>query len=183
MTAADMRELTHVCLDACGFAPPPVGPVCDVANACIYAGEGDAVNATMSLWAAAPGVGDASKLYSSVKRAGQLGKAGRMAAAGPIRIGPKWPARAINDPACRNGCERVASQIQKHTGGEIKRIVPADPSARNLGAYRKHDLGWFHHEVVVKEGRVYDAFTGHEGLPIDEYKSLWQYRDAINFGF
>ncbi|MDC0679128.1 RHS repeat-associated core domain-containing protein [Sorangium atrum] len=81
MTAADMRELTHVCLDACGFAPPPVGPVCDVANACIYAGEGDAVNATMSLGAAVPGVGDASKLYSSVKRAGQLGKAGRMAEA------------------------------------------------------------------------------------------------------
>ncbi|WP_437589252.1 RHS repeat-associated core domain-containing protein [Sorangium sp. So ce1000] len=93
MTGADMRELTHVCLDGCGFAPPPVGPVCDFANACIYAGEGDAVNATLSLWAAAPGVGDASKLYSSVKGAGQVGKSGRMAGAarggGGSLVGPK----------------------------------------------------------------------------------------------
>ncbi|WP_437589257.1 RHS repeat-associated core domain-containing protein [Sorangium sp. So ce1000] len=79
MTAADMRELTHVCLDACGFAPPPVGPVCDFANACIYAGEGHTENAALSLMAATPGVGDASMLYSSVKGAGQVGKAGRMA--------------------------------------------------------------------------------------------------------
>src|SRR5262245_4385515 len=33
--------------------------------------------------------------------------------------------------------------------------------------------GWAYHEVVVKDGRVYDAFTGHQGLPIAEYKALW----------
>ncbi|WP_267898804.1 RHS repeat-associated core domain-containing protein [Sorangium cellulosum] len=79
LTEADVRLLAHLCLDACGFAPPPIGPTCDVANACFYLVEGDGVNAGMSLWAAAPGVGDAGKLYSSVKAAGQVGKAGRMA--------------------------------------------------------------------------------------------------------
>ncbi|WP_159396847.1 hypothetical protein [Sorangium cellulosum] len=79
LTEADVRQLAHLCLDACGFAPPPIGPTCDVANACFYLVEGDGVNAGMSLWAAAPGVGDASKLYSSVKGAGQVGKAARMA--------------------------------------------------------------------------------------------------------
>ena len=45
------------------------------------------------------------------------------------------------------------------------------------------NLGWGHHEIVVKDGRVYDAFTGHQGMATDEYKSLWEYADAINFGF
>ncbi|NJL73005.1 MAG: hypothetical protein HC888_16380 [Candidatus Competibacteraceae bacterium] len=43
--------------------------------------------------------------------------------------------------------------------------------------------GWVHHDVVVRDGRVYDAFTGHEGMPISEYKALWTYADHINFGF
>jgi hypothetical protein len=77
----------------------------------------------------------------------------------------------------------VARQIQGHVGGQIVRITPADPSARFLGPYRGHDPGWAYHEVVVREGRVYDAFTGHQGLPIGEYKALWEYRDVINFGF
>ncbi|WP_437733431.1 FG-GAP-like repeat-containing protein [Sorangium sp. So ce1335] len=105
----DVRQLTHVCLDACGFAPPPIGPTCDVVNACVYWGEGDAGNASLSLMAATPGVGDAGKLYSSVKGAGQVGKAGRMAreaaaprpARGAPRSGPSGspatstPARTV----------------------------------------------------------------------------------------
>lgn len=42
---------------------------------------------------------------------------------------------------------------------------------------------WAHHTVVVKDGRVYDQFTGSEGLPIEEWKSLWDYTDEIDFGF
>jgi hypothetical protein len=44
-------------------------------------------------------------------------------------------------------------------------------------------LGWAYHEVVVKDGRVFDLTTGHKGLSIDEYKQLWQYFDAIDSGF
>jgi hypothetical protein len=99
-----------------------------------------------------------------------------------IRIGPRWRPRAITDPACRFGCERVAAQIQKHIGGEIKTIVPSG-QARYLGAYRGHDLMWEYHEVVVKGGRVYDAFTGYQGMAIKDYKKLWDFADAIKFGF
>ncbi len=42
---------------------------------------------------------------------------------------------------------------------------------------------WRHHEVVIKDGKVYDAFTGHDGLSIAEYKNLWNHGDLINFGF
>jgi hypothetical protein len=35
-----------------------------------------------------------------------------------------------------------------------------------------HDAGWKYHEVVVHDGRVYDIFTGSNGLPIAEYKAL-----------
>jgi len=100
----------------------------------------------------------------------------------PARIGRRWAAKDIRDEACRQGCERVAAQIQKLIGGEIKTIVPRSPNVA-LGAYRKKNWEWHLHVVVVKAGRVYDAFTGHRGLPIDEFKALWQYSDAIDFGF
>ncbi|XXY54988.1 RHS repeat-associated core domain-containing protein [Sorangium sp. So ce269] len=95
MTGADARLLVHTCLDACGFAPPPIGPTCDVVNACVYADEGDERNAAWSLAAAMPGAGDASKLYSSVKGAGQVGKAGRMAGATQAARGLKPEAKYL----------------------------------------------------------------------------------------
>ena len=103
----------------------------------------------------------------------------------PPQFGPKWRARSVTDPAFASACENVAKQIQRHIGGEIKTIRPVDPLAR-LGSYREYtpgDRGWAYHEVVVKGGRVYDAFTGHQGLAIEEYKALWEYHDAIDFGF
>jgi hypothetical protein len=99
---------------------------------------------------------------------------------GPIRSA-NWQPRDINNPACANGCERAAKQIQKLIGGDVKTIVPK--SDRTLGAHRGKNWGWRFHEVVVKDGRVYDAFTGGQGLPISEYKALWEFPDHINFGF
>ena len=107
----------------------------------------------------------------------KLGKSARA-----LRIGPRWRPRAITDVACRNGCERVAAQIQKYKGGDIKRIVPKG-SASLLGGYRGHNPRWGYHEVVVKNGRVYDAFTGHKGTSVKEYKGLWEFADDIDFGF
>ncbi|MBI2920682.1 MAG: RHS repeat-associated core domain-containing protein [Planctomycetes bacterium] len=108
-------------------------------------------------------------------------KMSHVPARGPS-IGPGWKARAINDPACRTGCEKVAAKVQALIGGDVKRITPKN-NARFVGKYRGQNLEWTHHEVVVREGRVYDAFTGHEGLPIDEYKKLWEDADALEFGF
>lgn len=35
----------------------------------------------------------------------------------------------------------------------------------------------------MKDGRVYDAFGGAEGVLINEYKALWEFPEHINFGF
>jgi len=102
-------------------------------------------------------------------------------AAKGIKIGPRWQAHNIADMVCERGCEAVASQIQRHIGGKVVRITPKD--APMLGSFRGKNWGWSHHEVVVKDGRVYDLTTGHKGIPASEYKSLWQYSDSINFGF
>ncbi len=100
-------------------------------------------------------------------------------AKGGGRIGRKWAARDV--ASCERGCEKAAREIQKHIGGDIHTITPKD--APSLGGFRGKNWGWSHHEVVVKDGRVFDATTGHEGLPISDYKKLWQYADEINFGF
>ena len=94
----------------------------------------------------------------------------------------RWPTvRDIKNESCRSGCEKVAGQIQRITGGEIHRIEPAQ--GYGLGAYRGKNWGWSHHEVVVKDGRVFDVTTGRSGVPIQDYKRLWENRDAIKFGF
>jgi hypothetical protein len=99
-----------------------------------------------------------------------------------IRIGPKWAAREITDEVCRSGCSGVAKQIQKQIGGDIATITPKG-GANVLGGFRGKNWGWDYHQVVVKEGRVFDLTTGYQGLPIPDYKALWQYPEAINFGF
>lgn len=115
-------------------------------------------------------------------------------AAKGLRLGPSgritsknWRARNINNPACRQGCEAAAKQIQKQLGGAnsgavIVRITPGG-GAPGLGGYRGQNWGWGHHEVVVKGGRVYDAFTGGAGASISEYKAFWEHAGSINFGF
>ena len=52
-----------------------------------------------------------------------------------------------------------------------------------LGPFREQSWRWGYHRVVVNEGRVFDITTGHQGLPIADYKQLWEYEDFIDFGF
>lgn len=37
--------------------------------------------------------------------------------------------------------------------------------------------------MVVRDGRVYDAMTGPNGMKIDDFKKQWEAADAIDFGF
>ena len=92
-----------------------------------------------------------------------------------------YKARDINDEKNWNGCEKFAVNLQKKIGGDIHRIKPKFGSF--LGGYRDAQPGWGHHDVVVKDGKVYDAFTGGKGESISEYKKNWQYSDDIDFGF
>ena len=92
-----------------------------------------------------------------------------------------YKAKDVNDEKNWNGCEKFASNLQKKIGGVIYRIKPK--FGNYLGGYRDAQPGWSHHDVVVKESKVYDAFTGGKGENISEYKKKWQYSDAIDFGF
>jgi hypothetical protein len=108
----------------------------------------------------------------------------------PGDLGKNWVTKDINDPTCHNGCEEVATEIQQRIGGTkhtitvntnlVPRVGRADPS---LGPYRGVSPRWLSHDVVVKGGRVYDAFTARFGLAIEEYKALWDYADVLDFGF
>ena len=87
---------------------------------------------------------------------------------------------------CASGCEDVAAKIQGAIGGDIVRIKPsASLPGRNLtlGPRGGTSTGWSHHDVVVKDGMVYDALTGPGGMASDAYKAQWGYADVIDFGF
>jgi hypothetical protein len=109
-----------------------------------------------------------------------------------VRVGGKeWKAFEPGTKACQRGCEGIATAIQKAIGGEIK--VIRGPG-KFLGKVRNSagefvnpagDLaqGWRTHQVVVKDGQVYDAFTGPNGMAASAYKRIWEYGDALDFGF
>ncbi len=49
--------------------------------------------------------------------------------------------------------------------------------------YQDVEPAWHEHHVVVKNGRVYHGFGSTDGVPIDEWKELWDYPEDIHFGF
>ena len=143
------------------------------------------------------GDGEAMIAAATFGKAKGFGKARKIAqaesqAAKGVKIGGKpWAALAPGATACRSGCESVAQAIQKAIGGEVKVITSP---GRYLGRMRNaagelvnpagdKALGWANHHVVVKGGMVYDAITGPNGMAASTYKQLWEYADALNFGF
>ncbi|MFI2612514.1 polymorphic toxin-type HINT domain-containing protein [Kitasatospora sp. NPDC018619] len=79
-------------------------------------------------------------------------------------------------------CLQCAEKIRDSLGGgDIHRFEPSPYP--NFGPYQGQPQSWTHHYVVIRDGRVYDAFTPRGGLTISEYKSLWEYGEDINFGF
>jgi hypothetical protein len=51
----------------------------------------------------------------------------------------------------------------------------------SLGPYRQTSPKWYHHDVVVKDDRVYDGFTGERGEPLEEYRKHWTYDDVLRW--
>ncbi|MFM8324689.1 MAG: hypothetical protein ACKN9U_07505 [Pirellulaceae bacterium] len=99
-------------------------------------------------------------------------------------LGDDWEPVDPEDEENWTGCEDVALDIRSTLGcyAEIYIITP-NPPAPLLGGYRDVEPGWAEHHVVVKDGRVYDGFGPADGVPIDEYKELWEFPSDINFGF
>ncbi|WP_306321775.1 MULTISPECIES: hypothetical protein [unclassified Streptomyces] len=65
-------------------------------------------------------------------------------------------------------------------------MISFGPAGPFFGKYRDQEtINWNNgnHYVVVRDGRVYDAFTPKGGESIAEYKAKREYGDIINFGF
>jgi RHS repeat-associated protein len=83
-------------------------------------------------------------------------------------------------------CADAARRIQRSLGGgDIKKFIPSAGGrpVPNFGKYMGQPNEWLNHVVVLKEGRVYDAFTPKHGVPLDEWKRMWEYGDVLDFGF
>ncbi|MCC9311876.1 hypothetical protein LN042_33260 [Kitasatospora sp. RB6PN24] len=98
----------------------------------------------------------------------------------PETYWPKGKASNVCTISGSNGCEDVARSVQQSIGGTRMRITDRY-GAPTLGKYRGQDSLWGHHDVVVKDDRVYDAWTGPGGEPMDVYRSQFEYGDDLVF--
>ncbi|HXH78995.1 MAG TPA: polymorphic toxin-type HINT domain-containing protein [Nocardioides sp.] len=81
-----------------------------------------------------------------------------------------------------DNCLACAREIQDMIGGDIVPIRPA--GGPRMGPSTNNPSGlWAEHYVVVRDGRVYDGFTGTSGMSIPDFKAQFKYADDINFGF
>ncbi|WP_051803121.1 RHS repeat-associated core domain-containing protein [Actinocatenispora sera] len=88
-----------------------------------------------------------------------------------------------------SGCDEWAAEFKKQNGGEIKTFYGPGGKELPMGPYRPKGPGtpeldepWFHHTVVVRDGKVYDQWHP-KGIGIDEYKTRFDYAEDIDFGF
>ncbi|MFE9969058.1 RHS repeat-associated core domain-containing protein [Streptomyces sp. NPDC005525] len=103
---------------------------------------------------------------------------GKKAAKDGGDLGENWKAKSPSEIRGSNGCEDCAVEIQSKIGGERMRISDKF-GAPTLGKYRKHDSEWAHHDVVVRDGRVYDAWTGRRGEAMEDYMAEWEWSEYL----
>ena len=97
-----------------------------------------------------------------------------------------WPRQLIN----QTNCKAIADVIVERIGGTKfqlqNRLNPVLNKTFTLGRVKLAGQtsileGWLDHWVVVKDGRVYDGFTGAGGLTIAEFKA--QFIDGVDIAF
>ncbi len=91
-------------------------------------------------------------------------------------LGVSWRAADASKICGSSGCEIVARDIQGQIGGEVFELSTGTPF---MGKYRGQDTLWGSHQVVIKDGRVFDAWTGRYGETVADYLRQWQYGDMI----
>ncbi|WP_051833129.1 polymorphic toxin-type HINT domain-containing protein [Streptomyces katrae] len=91
-------------------------------------------------------------------------------------LGDSWRARETTDlPTDKGGCEGCALHIiDVLGGGEVMRISVRPGMGHQMWRYRGKDVTWDEHFVAVKDGRVFDAWTGRLGESMDEYMAQWE---------
>ncbi|WUX48860.1 Hint domain-containing protein [Streptomyces sp. NBC_01435] len=87
------------------------------------------------------------------------------------------------------GCDEWAAKHAANNGGDIFTFHGPGGKRLPMGPYRPKgprtpelDESWFHHTVVVRDGKVYDQWAPR-GISIDEFKKRFDYGDDIDFGF
>ncbi|WP_304944875.1 ricin-type beta-trefoil lectin domain protein [Streptacidiphilus sp. ASG 303] len=95
-------------------------------------------------------------------------------------LGESWAPKKAEQVCGTGGCTEVAKQIQARIGGTVTRITDKY-GAPWLGKFRGVDSQWQYHDVLVKDGRVFDATTNRYGEAIDEYRSHFEYGDDLMF--
>jgi hypothetical protein len=87
------------------------------------------------------------------------------------------------------GCDEWAATFAARNGGDIKTFVGPGGKGLPMGPYRPGGPGapelnesWFHHTVVVKDGKVYDQWA-REGVEVSKFKERFLYWEDIDFGF
>ena len=112
-------DVIHGVLDVAGFIPG-VGAVADMANAAIYAAEGDWMNAASSVVSAIPGIGDTMALASKSAKAAKAGLKGmkEMSAVSKAK-GMKKVLGALRGKA-KTGAKKAGQKL-KNLWGNIKK--------------------------------------------------------------
>lgn len=113
-------EVIHGVLDVAGFIPG-VGAVADMANAAMYAAEGDWLNAASSVVSAIPGIGDTMALASKSAKAANAGLKGmtEMGALSKAK-GMKSMLKALRGKT-KTGAKKAGQKL-KDLWGNIKKV-------------------------------------------------------------
>ncbi|MEU4113946.1 hypothetical protein AB0F71_05560 [Kitasatospora sp. NPDC028055] len=86
-----------------------------------------------------------------------------------------WP---IPNARNRKECAKI---IQDKIGRTIYHVKDS-MGAPVLGPSTHDPLGkWAEHFVVIKDGTVYDGFTGSNGMAFEQYRNQWKYGEYLNF--
>lgn len=135
-----MSEGVHTTLDLAGFIPG-LGAIPDLANAAIYALEGNAPMAALSAVAAVPGVGDSIKAGSMVVKGGKtiVKQAGKKAAKEVVEAGVKKTEKeivekVIEKKAAKKTVEKAAKKkVEKKVAEKKTKSEAAEGAAEKKG--------------------------------------------------
>lgn len=96
-------------------------------------------------------------------------------------LGDDWVQRPTSEITGSFGCEACADDIIARLGGG-ERIVVDPVGTPFLGTYRGVDTAWGQHTAVLFNGRVYDAFSPAEGVPLVSWLGMWGPGAAVSLG-
>jgi hypothetical protein len=168
----------HTGLDVLGFVPG-LGAIPDLANAGIYALEGDMISAGVSAVAAVPGVGDAAKAGTMIAKGGKAiakeaaERAAKEAAERAAKEAAERAAKEAAERAEREAAERLAKEKAEkeaaeaggkpkkkedggHNKGKCKQFEKGPPGAAHQGG--KHGR--------VKENSAVGVRESHHVPPV-----------------